>query len=254
MLITCKTIERVLSQSEPAPEDLRPLQALLDAEDAYSYWAVTLRGERAVHNGRLEALESGKVKDTLFGVGADWQDQAFPFAFQERVRDCHPLLFAFTARVQAAHEMSPRFRANAIQQIDSDMRKTGRNAVSVFILAYFKLANAFSRCHAVLRCHAAGLAAERYRRLHGDWPASLDQLAPDLISAVPTDPFTDDPLLYRRLADGVVIYSVGLDGEDNGGNVDVVNVSDPGTDIGIRLWDVAKRRQPPKADEPAKQP
>ena len=41
------------------------------------------------------------------------------------------------------------------------------------------------------------------------------------------------------------LYTVGKDGVDNGGNVDVANVYDAGADIGIRLWDPAKRRQPP---------
>jgi hypothetical protein len=106
----------------------------------------------------------------------------------------------------------------------------------------------------LLRSEIAALAAERYRRLHGNWPQSLTQLTPDLVAVVPTDPFNGDPLLYRRLPNGVVIYSVGKDGEDNGGNVDSGKTNDPGTDIGFRLWDVAKRRQPSKADEPAKQP
>ena len=74
-------------------------------------------------------------------------------------------------------------------------------------------------------------------------PRPLDA---QFIAAIPDDPYTGDPIIYRRLADGVVIYSVGLDGKDDGGNVDVVNVSEPGTDIGIRLWDPAKRRQPPE--------
>jgi hypothetical protein len=122
------------------------------------------------------------------------------------------------------------------------------------LIGYPKLEDWFSRGHAALRCLAAAVAAERYRRLHGNWPQSLEQLTPDLLAEVPTDPFTGDPLLYHHLPDGIVIYSVGLDGEDNGDNVDKGKPNDPGTDIGIRLWDVAKRRQPPMPVEPAKQP
>jgi hypothetical protein len=51
------------------------------------------------------------------------------------------------------------------------------------------------------------------------------------------------------LDDGVVIYSVGADGKDNGGKLDK-NPTKDGTDRGFRLWDVPKRRQPPKPPKP----
>jgi hypothetical protein len=52
------------------------------------------------------------------------------------------------------------------------------------------------------------------------------------------------PLRYRRLADRVVVYSVGLDKQDNGGNIGKVPNA-PGTDLGLRLWDINRRRQRP---------
>jgi hypothetical protein len=111
------------------------------------------------------------------------------------------------------------------------------------------------------------LAVERYRLQHGRWPESLADLSPrrqqglitdkhlagaagygpDLIGKIPMDPYIGKPLRYRRLADGVVIYSVGPDGKDDGGKIIRMNPnpSTPGTDIGIQLWDPDKRRQPP---------
>ena len=40
------------------------------------------------------------------------------------------------------------------------------------------------------------------------------------------------------------MYSVGLDGQDNGGNIGKIP-NTPGTDLGFRLWDVKHRGQPP---------
>ncbi len=48
----------------------------------------------------------------------------------------------------------------------------------------------------------------------------------------------------------MIFYSIGPDGVDDGGTLDPKKNFGPGTDIGIRLWDVSKRRQPPPA--PAK--
>jgi hypothetical protein len=52
--------------------------------------------------------------------------------------------------------------------------------------------------------------------------------------------------------DGVVVYSVGPDGRDDGGRFDRANPERAGTDLGVGLWDVKDRRRPPRAAE--KQP
>jgi hypothetical protein len=94
------------------------------------------------------------------------------------------------------------------------------------------------------------LAAEHYRQTHKHWPDSLNQLCPQFLSAVPLDPFDGAPLRYRRVEDGVVIYSVGNDGIDDSGHLDPEHINQPGVDVGYRLWDVSKRRQPPRPKPP----
>jgi hypothetical protein len=48
-----------------------------------------------------------------------------------------------------------------------------------------------------------------------------------------------------------VIYSVGPDGQDDGGDVrGVPDTNKNGLDVGFRLWDVARRRQDPPAPAP----
>ena len=243
---TCRMAGRVLAQGEPDDSDLKAFQEMLQNEDAFPYWDVTLRGERALQNASLEALETGKATlSELAGDPPDWQERFLPFLTQDYVRGVHPDLFTYMARLRAAGELPPRARDQAMQQVIREARAAGLNPVTLLLPAYAKLADAFVRCHAMVRCTAAALAAERYRRLHGDWPKSLDQLAPDLLDIVPIDPFTGDPLLYQRLPDGVVVYSTSTDGVDNGGAVDAETPTSPGADIGVRLWDVGKRRQPP---------
>jgi len=61
---------------------------------------------------------------------------------------------------------------------------------------------------------------------------------------VPIDPYDGGRLRYRRMADRVVVYSVGLDGQDHGGNIGKIP-NTPGTDLGFRLWDVKHRRRSP---------
>ena len=61
------------------------------------------------------------------------------------------------------------------------------------------------------------VAIERFRLMHGQIPDSLNDLVPQFLPAVPNDPFDGQPLHYHQLEKGYVIYSVGRDGQDNGG-------------------------------------
>ena len=77
---------------------------------------------------------------------------------------------------------------------------------------------------AQVRTAQAALAVEHFRLVHGQLPENLNELVPQFLSAVPADPFGGQPLRYHRLGKGYVIYSIGSDGEDNGGRERPVNV------------------------------
>ena len=73
-------------------------------------------------------------------------------------------------------------------------------------------------------------AREMTRAVHGKGETSVG------ISKVPDDPFATGPLHYHRLADGVVVYSVGPDGKDNGGVIDRENPTKAGTPRSIAAY------------------
>jgi hypothetical protein len=64
----------------------------------------------------------------------------------------------------------------------------------------------------------AAIAVELYRRKHNRMPASLTQLVPDFLPSVPNDPFDGKPLRYIEQRDGFMIYSIGRDRKDDGGD------------------------------------
>jgi hypothetical protein len=68
-----------------------------------------------------------------------------------------------------------------------------------------------------LRTAQAAAGVARYRLAHGHPPGQLSELTPAFDAL---DPFTGRPLLYRGQADGFRIYSTGLDGRDDGGQVE----------------------------------
>ena len=68
--------------------------------------------------------------------------------------------------------------------------------------------------HAEVAC-----ALERYLLAKGAYPEKLDGLAPQFIPKLPHDLITGGPLHYQRTPDGLfVLYSIGWDGKDHGGD------------------------------------
>ncbi len=64
---------------------------------------------------------------------------------------------------------------------------------------------------------AVALALQAWRAEHGDPPPGLSALVPEYLSEVPADPFTPRRTLGYRPGRQPVVYSVGPDGEDDGG-------------------------------------
>lgn len=92
---------------------------------------------------------------------------------------------------------------------------------------------------AYFRSARVAVAIERHRREHaGQLPDGLTDLVPSFLDAPPIDPFSGQPIQYRRLDGGYVVYSVGRDGKDDGGAVRVIQSpagSEPPKDMGIRV-------------------
>jgi hypothetical protein len=245
----CQGLERALAQGQPPTEEMSAFQRLLADEDAYPALFVAARGERAVQNELMDALESGDIAVNALRDGRpDWDERLFGVLYRDNIRDEHPILLAMLSRWVALAQLPfPEQRA-AEWKLEEEIRNLPKKAILTRLMspAVEKLGNLSRRNHGYLRCLNVALAAEQYRHETQAWPDAIDQLCPKYLPLVPSDPFNGVPLRYRRLEDGVMIYSIGQDEEDDGGNLDPDNPDQYGVDIGIRLWDVAKRRQPPR--------
>jgi hypothetical protein len=63
------------------------------------------------------------------------------------------------------------------------------------------------------------IAIRRWQVRHGALPASLQELTPELLPAVPIDPLDGKPLRYKPGTNGMfLLYSVGYDFKDDGGD------------------------------------
>ncbi len=107
-----------------------------------------------------------------------------------------------------------------------------------------------SRADARLMLCRIAVALRLYAHAHGKHPDSLQALVPEYLDAVPVDPFDDQPICYKRTAEGVLIYSIGPDFVDGGGvdeRVKKNSFSEP-HDIVVELKLPAKTNGPAKPD------
>ena len=74
------------------------------------------------------------------------------------------------------------------------------------------------KARARVRTGQAALAVEASELRSYKLPDELNEIVPSFLTAIPTDPFTGQPLRYKKLAKGYVVYSVGEDGKDDGGD------------------------------------
>lgn len=99
----------------------------------------------------------------------------------------------------------------------------------VFIGQLLPILGTFLRDSEIHACETQGLRTlvevERYRAHRGEYPPSLDALVPDFVEALPIDPYSGKPFVYARVPDGepyqgrgFILYGVGTDGTDNGGD------------------------------------
>jgi hypothetical protein len=248
--------ERALAQGEPSPESLRALQQALEDEEPQDLLLTGARGERAGQQRLMLSLEEGGVQKTTQLVG---QIPALE-GFGEPQVPTHEVLALYApGAIKSQHAALLRYMTRVVEaaklpveQLPAEMARLAATLKDQPLIVRLvgpsleRVAAACQRSHAQLRCAIAALAAERYRQAHGRWPESLDALVQDgLLTGVPADPYDGAPLRLRRLGDGLVVYSVGPDRHDDGGTIDRKNPNAEGSDLGFRLWDVDRRRQPP---------
>jgi hypothetical protein len=109
----------------------------------------------------------------------------------------------------------------------------GNVLIGLLLPAAGKVQTAHDRAEQTQRNLHLAFALAAYRRDHGRYPAKLADLAPRHLPAVPDDLFSDKPLIYRPSEKGYLLYSVGVNGKDDGGRWQ--DDDPPGDDLSVRV-------------------
>jgi len=196
--------------------ELLELQKTLSRMDLLEDYPRTLRGERAFSNEVFARMRRGeKFPDQL--VAARYAPSGFLYQNQLTINRMHQKYLLGAVDVEGR-------KVDAGKALESDQPPELQSRHPYHMFAHL-LFPAISK--AVLRIAGAqtdldfaviACALERYRRAHGRYPESLEELRPKFIETIPHDIVSGGPLHYSlKAADGFTLYAVGFDGQDNNG-------------------------------------
>jgi len=134
------------------------------------------------------------------GRAIDWESQLAELAMAQR----------FPQTQEAV--MSLHTGTSSLHLVTCPVTGTYENSSLIFKFVF--------RTIAYRRMAAIALAIRLFEMDHGSLPDTLDELVPDYLASVPEDPFAESPgpLIYRPDRAEPVLYSVGENGIDDGGD------------------------------------
>lgn len=217
------------------PENLAGLQERLLSIDLLEDYVSALRdGEQAAVCYLLEKLAADADRKNrqsvaqLIAGGNNWQEKALRLVPAGWIRKNQLLAARFLQLGMALIDPEEKryFPAKAEQTfaaIDSEFRRRrpGNFLAAVCIPNFSRASSTVAKNQSRLQLAAINCALERHRHEKGEYPERLELLAPEHLARVPHDLVTGKAPIYRRLdLDRCVLYSVGPDGNDDGGSGD----------------------------------
>jgi hypothetical protein len=223
-------LDAVMAQAASGPEGLPGISAEMEKTLAKSM------GKRAA--------EWQKIVDwnEAIRVGNHWYD-ALVAAGREKT---------YAQKVKAANDVFDQFEAYAkktgsttktLARIflsgEPPKQELGRRIGSAFFAIMGPnvagILESRQRVEELFELTRLALLLEAYRKDNGAYPKSLDELAPKYLAKgqIPRDGFSDAALKYRPLEMGFLLYSVGPNGTDEGGNYRIASPRED--DVVIRV-------------------
>jgi hypothetical protein len=216
------------------------IDELLDERLSHQGMIDGLRGERRDEWQMVTRLLDGTLKVS----GASNQGQGSSgiqgYVLKPLFLDDARLLVRASTKAKEAFEKSgdlPAFRAgfNSDRLFPQVQRRPALHLISAMLLpSYDRMIRTQYRLMTDRRLSATALAIRAFAAAHdGRLPASLDELVPTFLPAVPVDPMANGGAKLRYRADGgdPMVYSVGDDASDDGGSEAAIHHVSPGEPV-----------------------
>jgi hypothetical protein len=243
--ITLQPVWEGLAEHKWSDAQLVELDASLANLDFLADYQRSVRGERAMHIRVMDWLEAKRSRywhlfDVMdsdsrgamnsFGKSAEVYLMPKGWFYQNELTMA--LLdqnWIFPAVDEGQQTISPKMVSQAQTNIDSSLQPGVFTMFArLLVPALGSYAKRVAHGQAEVTLARTAIALERYRLAKGDYPESLDALAPQFIAQVPHDVIGGQPLKYRRDANGqFVLYSIGWNETDDGGVIAFKKNNDP---------------------------
>ncbi|MBI2947874.1 MAG: hypothetical protein HYY23_09505 [Verrucomicrobia bacterium] len=244
--ITVNSIWEGLAKQRWNEAQLAELQKTLASMDLLADYLRAMRGERAFSNDLMDKLRRGRYPASALGPDDSapgniarttaWAPSGFVYQNQLCINRMHQ---ERTLQVidAAKHRVYPE-RARELDNIPELRKTTPYNILARMLFpALAKTAHKASHAQAVLDLATTACALERYRLAHGQFPDAIEALVPRFLAKAPIDVINGEPLKYHRTADGqFLLYSVGWNEKDDGGEVSLTKGKPPGPDFMRGDW------------------
>jgi hypothetical protein len=144
---------------------------------------------------------------------------------------------------ESAHRIFPDLSDKA-EPIIRSMNRSPRNVFPRLLLPGLgKASSRVARLQFLMEAGMVACALDRYRLINGGLPESLSALTPQFIATIPKDLVDVRALHYRKRGDGYLVYSVGWNMADDGGEVVSISGEKPSVDArkGDWVWQLPAR-------------
>ena len=196
--------------------------------------------ERAICESTISQVRSSSLEKYMFGSSSTpvgWPDKALIITWQHwsGYLDEHLALEGYQEVIKNArtltinHVFSPVMTAQLREFSKPGMRlmlPTGGfrmdanffNPFSEEVGDTYTYLLRLERVETLRQLALTAVALRRYQIQHGNYPTSLGDLVPELLSRIPLDPEDGKPLRYSVTGKTFLLYSVGPNGLEEGGN------------------------------------
>jgi hypothetical protein len=226
-MIINKNVERVLGRLDLTPDKIAELESvMIQAENPNGLMRAYVAERCSMLEYQMQYLKAMSRSISFWPTWQEVRDRSwrelcdFPV---ERIRayqygasgvaelDVLAALEIRNAYIQASRLPYPD-RINAVRAIsEQEKHYTDGGSSFMYMPASVMITINQARCVSQLRAARGALVLERTRLAEGKLPDQVETI-------LPTDPFTGRSLKFKKVANGYVVYGVGADGVDDGGD------------------------------------
>jgi hypothetical protein len=230
--VGCEALRQVLEGGSLDEEQARHLAQTLAQVDLYGPLERALMTERTFGLWGFDLWRRDSQQLLSVVQGTEDDRPFFPDRIGEIVMRCAPISKmdeAFYLRYMAEKVALARQHRHIPQPGLSPEEDIPRYALISHIITpvFDSVHNKRDETIARLRLAQWALALDVYHQQHGRYPDGLQEADALLDWGLLHDPFTEQPFVYRQQGGGYLLYSVGVNGRDDEGEVDRSRQSAP---------------------------